>query len=303
MPYIHKIIEAGNTQEHRKYYNGRYKAKIKNSPAQKETPQNQKDYQDRKAEDDVRRLIDNNFYFEDYWVTLCYPAWSRPSVQQVKKDIDSFLNKLRRRYKKNNAVLKYVYTVGRGDRGAVHFHFVLNANISQSEISEIWWSVAGNEKNPYPRVNFRILDKSGYYGKIAAYLIKNSKETFWSEERIFGKRYCTSTTLKRPEPEIHVVSANTWREEPRPPKGYYLLKDSLYSGIDKENGYPYQKYIFVRINSIDIRFESEKRKKSSKKKPRNKLKLKSNIKPKRHNRITSTYEDKKEKRKRVKSGG
>lgn len=258
MPYIHKKVIAGNTIEHRKFYNGRYRAQIQNSPKEKMTPQNQKDYQDRRAEETVRQLIHENFYFGDYWATFCYPAWVRPTPEQTKADIEKFLKKLRRRYKKNNKVLKYIYTAGRGERGAIHFHMVLNAGVDQSVVSECWWDVVGNQENPYPRVHFRILDKSGYHGKIAAYLIKNSKETFWSEERIHGRRYCASASLKKPEVKREIVSARTWREEPKPPKGYYLLPDSLKMGIDQTSGYPYQRYIFVRIHPIDFRKECER---------------------------------------------
>lgn len=253
MPYIHKKIKAGNTIEHRKYYNGRYKVQIKNAPKEKATPQNQKDYQDRAAEQKIRHLIHENFYFGDYWATLCYPAWVRPAPKQVKKDIERFLDKLRRKYKAQRQLLKYIYTAGRGERGAIHFHIVLNCGVDPAVVSECWWDTVGTGDNPYPRVHFRTLDKSGYYGRIAAYLIKNSRETFWSEERIHGRRYCASANLKKPEIKREIVSARTWREEPKVPKGYYLLKDSLHSGIDKENGYPYQEYIFVRLQSVDPR--------------------------------------------------
>ena len=40
--------------------------------------------------------------------------------------------------------------------------------------------------------------------------------------------------------------ADTWRKNPRPPKGWHIKPDSVYNSEDGWAGYPYQKYTLVK---------------------------------------------------------
>ena len=41
---------------------------------------------------------------------------------------------------------------------------------------------------------------------------------------------------------------------PRPRPGYYIIPDTLYNGEDKL-GYPYQRYVMVKLNPTDKDWE------------------------------------------------
>ncbi len=247
MPYILTKVVAGITTEIMKSYSGRYGTKIINAPKEKESPEKLKNYQDKVAERKCRWLINTNFKFGDLWMTLTYPAWTRPTSEKARKDIDKFLKNCRRYYKRAGQIFKYIMTAGRTSRGAVHFHFVIN-KFDLEKISSIWWSIAGNEKTPCPKVDYRVLDNTGQYNKIAAYLIKNSKETFWSEDRIHSKHFCASKNLEQPTITKEIIGASAWRKEPKAPKGYYIDKNTIHNGIN-EMGYQCQHYTLVKINN------------------------------------------------------
>ena len=40
-----------------------------------------------------------------------------------------------------------------------------------------------------------------------------------------------------------------WPEDPKPKKGYFIIKDSVYNGINPVTQYPYQHYTMQRIDS------------------------------------------------------
>lgn len=243
--HLRKKVIAGNTKEFSNYYSGRYKNYAPRLPAEKRTEERMRRWQDKRAEDNCRHAIHCNFGVGDLFATLHYPPKTRKSSEEIREDIKELLRQLRKLFKKTGAVLKYIFTVGRGKRGAIHFHMVLN-QMSTKVLEDIWQDITGTDECPYPSVYIRHLDRSGYYPKVAAYLIKNAKETFWSEDRIYGKRYCASRNLKKPIIKVEEIGAKTWLKEPRQQKGYYIDKNYNYNGFDGA-GYPYQSYVMVKL--------------------------------------------------------
>lgn len=66
------------------------------------------------------------------------------------------------------------------------------------------------------------------------------------------KRWNASKNLKRPEPEIKVISERDFfKIEPKPIKGYYVDKDSVCVGIHSPEyyGYGFMRYILVQLDS------------------------------------------------------
>lgn len=52
-----------------------------------------------------------------------------------------------------------------------------------------------------------------------------------------------------PKPKTKLVKkAKKWAADPKPIKGYYIDKDTVYSGIDPFTGREYQKYTMVRLS-------------------------------------------------------
>lgn len=129
MAYLKKEIALGDVVEVSKYTNGRFGIReIKEkAPSQRSTPEEQLKWQSKQATKKVWRLLRNkaNFSPGDMWVTLTYPPKTKPDSETVRKHITELLKRLRRAYKKAGKICKYIYSVGRGARGAIHFHVFL----------------------------------------------------------------------------------------------------------------------------------------------------------------------------------
>ena len=241
--YIKRIVKAGNTVEITKYaVSGK---RDLTGESDSDYGAAQKEWKWKRAEDSCRWYLNENFHPGDLWMRFSYPRGVRKPPAEIKADIEKFFKKLRRLYRKAGKILKYIYTVGIGSRGGIHFHAVFS-EFDSAKIEELWQDVAGTEENPYTSVNTRHLDRKGHYGDIAAYLIKNAKETYGTENQIFGKRYCSSRNLAPPKIKRVEVKAGSWVKTPKPKKGYYILKDSIREG-KFESGFPYQSYIMVRL--------------------------------------------------------
>lgn len=241
--YLKKEIRHGNVIEKIKYTNGRFGIKKKNGPAMGTTPPEQKEWQRRQDERKIWRLMNENFGPGDLWTTLTYPAKCRPPSEAVQKNIRNFLDRLRRLYKKMGKELKYIYSVGRGKRGAVHIHMVL-PKMDVEKISSIWAELVNNGE--YVRTDFQPMDRSHDYKKLADYIVKNSAEDFESEDPVFKKRYCCSRNLKKPVEKTRVIKARTWKKDPPEKPGYYIDKNRSYEGLTAY-GFPIQYTVYVRL--------------------------------------------------------
>lgn len=222
MPYIKKTVYLRNSIEISKYYNGRIGKKIHNAPAHNKTPLHQLQYQDRKAERSLYWLLDLNFKpYTDLFITLTYKAQEQITSTRARNDIRKYLARLRIEYKKQGKELKYIYVAGRGKRGNVHFHMVIN-KFDTEILASIWRNITG--------ANIHITHLYGSFKKLASYLIKNSCETFYSQNKIHQKRYCTSHDLKRPLIKREFIKSISWIADPKTIKGYILDKNSIYNG-------------------------------------------------------------------------
>lgn len=237
MPYIKGTWIAGKTIEVEKKFSSRYGAKVARGEVTKATPEEMELANERHAVKKLTRLINANFIQGDIHLTLTYKKGSLPNgKEQAKKDIEKFTREMRAAYRKAGYELKYIWVAEwRGKR--LHYHFVINY-IDPRVIQTIW-------KQGY--IDTRFLDETGQYSDLAQYLIKETKETFRDKDtRISGKRWNPSRNLVQPVCKTEVIQSKKWVENPKPPKGYYLEKDSLVQGIN-EHGYPYQFYRFVQI--------------------------------------------------------
>ena len=253
MAYVHLRVILKNKIDNYKYCSGRIGKNIINGPAQGTTPIRQLRYQDKRAERVCEWKLTENFEEDDLWITLTYQKASVIDSEKARKDISLFLAYLRRAYKKESNELRYIYTAGRGKRGNIHFHMVLN-KFDTAVIAKIWRNITGGgvhfrhlytEFNNYGQVNYK---------KIANYLIKNSRETFYSADKIHKKRFCASINLKMPRLEKNIINAKQWKKEPTTIKGYILDKESIYDGYGwLDEGHKWdccrvQRYTLIKID-------------------------------------------------------
>ena len=239
--YKRKTYHFENCYEVEEYHNGRYGApgepRVKIRKATKEQIKKRNQYNKEKR---LRRKLRKNFKKNDYWLTLTYTKDNRPEeMKKATKDVTSFLNKLRRYYKKQGQELKWVLHTEVGSRGGTHHHLVLN-RIQDGDIAIRKCWVKGG-------VHIDLLYEEGGFKKLANYLAKVPDE----KNKMKNSRYSCSRNLITPEPEVKIMKRKTWKEEPKPRKGYYLEKESYFEGINPVTRHKYRYYTMVRVRRID----------------------------------------------------
>lgn len=215
----------------------------------------------RQAARKLARKINANFRPGDWHVTLTYKKEERPDPETAAKNIKDLIDKLRDKYKKHGFVLKYVHATEYKNK-AIHHHLIVN-NVNDGASTTVdyirkYWKGRGNPK-------FVPLYDNGEYKTLAEYLIKETEKTFRADDSPNKQRYSCSRNLITPPPECRMRKAKTWKLEPKPRPGYYIDRDSLYNGVDKL-GYPYQRYVMIKLNPTEEDWMNRKPKKRRKKK-------------------------------------
>lgn len=210
------------------------------------TPEEMRQANMRQAARKLARKINANFHPGDWHIVLTYRKEARCEPGEAQQNIRKFLQEMRKEYAKSGFEFKYVQTTEYKNK-AIHHHLIVN-NINDgvrttTDIVRKLWRGKGNPK-------FTALYDTGEYSQLADYFIKETEKTFREASSPVKQRYSCSRNLVTPKPEIQTRKAKTWRREPKPLKGYYILRDSLYNGTDKL-GYRYQRYIMVRLDPGD----------------------------------------------------
>lgn len=238
MPYIMETCVAGRTKEVCKRYSTRYGRKnINRGPNVNPTPEAVKKVNERNAITNLRRLIHENFGYQDIHLVLTYRRNCRPKdPAAAKKDLEKVLRDLRTYHKKRGSEFKYI-AVTEYKNTAIHHHLIINS-MDTRDLTDIW-------KQGQPRPTY--LDNSGNYSKLAEYLVKETRKTYREKDGPCRKRWSSSTNLRRPSVKKAIVKANSWRQEPAAPTGYYLDKDSVITGFHELTGHGYQFYMLLRL--------------------------------------------------------
>ena len=232
-------------------YAGKYGAKgEKRTKRKKPTPEQVAKQNQINKENRIRRLIKANFYPSDLWVTLKYPKGTRKPYVDVVKDMALFLERLRYRYRRSGNELKFIYRIEIGKRGGIHVHILVNrAKCSKGTdmlITECW---------TFGFTHFTPLRESGGYKELAEYIAKPvPEEQQDNEDADKTKSYHTSRNLIRPKPERKIYFRWTMRKilenGPKPTPGFYIVKESIVSGINKFTGMSYLRYTEQRIKEV-----------------------------------------------------
>ena len=242
MPYIKTTIKAGRTIEVFKTYSGRYGVKgIPRSENRKKTPEEMKKVNLRQAEKKLRILMNANFAYGDYHITLTYKNGVNRDPETAKKQLDKFIRQARQAYRSLGKEFKWIGVTEYENR-RIHHHLVINS-IDTRRLIELW---------PYGRMYCVNLDSDYDYVRLAAYFIKETEKTFRRADAAQKKRWRCSRNLVHPEPKREIIRSRSWKDEPTPKKGYYIVKDSVENGINPITGYPYQSYRMVLLDLPDI---------------------------------------------------
>lgn len=140
--------------------------------------------------DKIRRLACSNFNNKyDKFLTLTF-AENMTNVKECNLLFKNFIKRLKYQYNLNN--LKYLAVIEFQERGAVHYHVLLNIPyIPHKELQDLW----GN--------GFVFINAIEHVDNIGAYILKYiTKDN--NDIRLMGqKAYLTSRNLKQPEEIIN----------------------------------------------------------------------------------------------------
>lgn len=222
-------------------------------PVKKKTKEEIREANARQAARKLMRKVNANFRPGDWHVVLTYPKGERPTPAEARGHIKTFLRKLRDEYKKHGLELKYIQATEYLNK-AIHHHIIIN-NVNDGKetslqyVNRIWGSITKGHPKYVP------LYDEGEYRKLADYFVKETDKTFRNEDSPTKQRYSCSRNLKEPKVSHRInTTKNGWMMIPRPRPGYYIIPDALYNGEDKL-GYPYQRYVMVKLNPTDKDWE------------------------------------------------
>lgn len=238
--YFENKIFSGQVLEIEKTCSFKYKGKnTKRGPKMDKTPENMRKVNRRNAAKKLSRVINANFVENDLHMVWTYdPAKRAESPAEARCDMQKALRKLKAAYKKAGLELKYVAVTEYGKR-SMHHHLVINAGLAVAAVQKIWG---------LGKIHVTLLDDSGDYERLAQYLLKQSDKTFNDPEKsVWSKRWCASRNLARPIEKKRAVKADSWRERPVAPVGYYLITDSIREGVSDLTGWPFQYYKCIKI--------------------------------------------------------
>lgn len=241
MPYVKQTVYAGKTIEVHKYYSSRYgrQTSPNRRPHTEPTPDDVAEVNRQHAISKLRGLLNANFEFGDIHSVFTYRREERPEdAEEAKKRYRKLMRDLKKAYAAHEIELKYI-AVTEYENTAIHHHIVLK-NIDIAVLRSCW---------AYGKVLISVLDDTGQYGKLAEYLIKETDKTSKKKGGLYKKRWNASQNLTKPVIKREIVSAKSWKQEPKPVKGYRLWKDAgtQFNRIDIYTGSPRQDYIMVRL--------------------------------------------------------
>lgn len=188
----------------------------------------------------IRRKIKANIRDGDYWVTLTYRKEERPpDIEEAGKHISNMFEKLRRRYKIRGEPMKWFLHTEIGSKGGVHHHLLIRRIPGLDLLLRKLWKYGG--------VHIDIASKEGFK-QIASYLAKEPT----GENKLKESKFRCSRNLVQPKVKKEKPDGKRWRKEPKPPKGFYLDKESYYEGTNPITGYPYRYYTFIKLERRQI---------------------------------------------------
>jgi len=241
-------FRGGDIKEIKEFHDGRYGAPGEKRQKKKKPTKEQMAIVNalNKAETARHRLLE---YFgkSDYFLTLTYKVEERPSdMGQAKKDFTKLIDRLRRRYRKEQIELRWIRNIEKGTKGAWHIHLILTGCRDTICWAEECWDHGG--------IYAEKLGKSKFYeedfSQLASYITKSEKVGEKREDgsrdkpRLSESSYSTSKNMPLKPPRRKKLVR--WPKEIRPEKGYYVAKS--YEGINPATGYKYRRYTLIRIN-------------------------------------------------------
>ena len=265
-------LRGGTVLDIDEFHDGRYGGPGGKREKKREvTPEQMKEANHRTKVKNCQRRMLQYFRAGDCFATLTYAVQNRPAtMEQAVDDFRKAWRKVRSEYKKRGKELFWIRNVERGTKGAWHIHILINEVGDTATILQKAWKKGGVyietvKQNKWYDVSF---------GKLAEYMTKDGDTQEEKEDGTLAKpklkeaSYNHSRNMPLPDPEKKYLKR--WKEEVKPPKGYYIA--DYYEGINPKTGYKYRRYTLIslerrREEDGDRHLHRAKRKRSTRKKP------------------------------------
>jgi hypothetical protein len=225
-----EILERGS---------GRKNVPVKQrAPKQDPTPDEMVALNERNSEKNMAMIVNSNFGEGDYHFVHTYTG-KIPSVEEAEKNISAHKRRLSALYKKEGVPLRWV-EVTEYRKARIHHHIICSGGVDVAKIRALW-------KNGYNYIVF--FDGTGNYRNLTKYLFKEmSRRSDDSDRKVRRKYNCSRSVVRPANPKREYVLASNLLDEPKPPAGYHLDKDSLYRGVNPFTNMPYVEYVMVANN-------------------------------------------------------
>lgn len=242
-------LRSGDILEVEEFHDGNYGAPGKRrSKKIKPTKEQQEKINKQNKMRRCRQKLLTYFNPGDLFITWTYEQKNRPpTMQQAKKDFQKAIRIVRSEYRKRGQDLFWIRNIERGTKGAWHIHIAINKIEDTATILQKAWKHGGMYISKIS-LNDKLYDAD--FTKLASYLTKdeNSEERkqdgTLAKPRIKEANYNTSRNMPLPEPKEEKLVR--WKEEPKPKKGYHIIKK--HEGINPVTGFKYRRYTMVRLD-------------------------------------------------------
>ena len=192
----------------------------------------------RRAYQNKKYLIYNNFSEGDMWVTLTYNKESIPeSPEAAHRELMRIMNLIQKKLKKGGIPFVYFLKTEAGNGMRVHHHLLIRNNFDMIDMIYGYWKKFGKVRDFQ-----EIYDMNN--GKLVTYFLDGGDHKGLSFEK-----YAHSRNLVRPKIKTQIMPMKSFRMIPLPPKaddGAEYVIQNLYNGYTDRDGYVYQSYEFVR---------------------------------------------------------
>ena len=246
MAYIKKVTRSGNRIRIEKYFSSRYgsKGKCTRSTNYGKTPENMAERNARYARLKADDIFNANFSHGDLTITFTFASDKRPrSTNELKSIWSKYIRQVRNAYKKAGVTFKYQKGIDPTESNP-HIH----AAFTSIEIKLL-------PKWKYGKMHINPVDDREYH-TFGSYCVKQGMPRDDEKKHLDGMKmvyYSHSRNCIIPEPDVDVIFNDHWAEEPRAPKGWYVVEGSIQNWVDKVNGYKHQSYIIIKLPDKPVR--------------------------------------------------
>ena len=261
MGYEKRTWNLGNVMEVEERHTWKWAPPGKRRKKEKPTSEAVRKCNHRRAVRRRRMQLEMYFTQDDCYITLTYPKEARPeSMVAAQKDWADLVKELRKVFKFNEAILRWLRNIEKGIRGAYHIHAVVkelpagardrdgNYVTVAKLIQRIW-----QDKFGYGRVDTQYLQSD--VTALAEYLCKTAESSMESGHQVIESNFSASRNMPLPEPEVKTYRHwKTFEEKPvKVPKGWVLVKDSVVESRNPYTDYPRREYRLIRVGNPCLR--------------------------------------------------